>query len=341
MILAGPVTEAAFADRRQREWDELDALVKRAARRGAKSLGAAEIARVPTLYRDVAADLARAQAARYSAPLIDYLQGVTAASHTFLYGRGSERASGPGTMPARGMVRAAVEAFPRAVRRHRRAVMLAFCLFFIPLVCGVIASLIDPQFAFKVFPEATLRPLTEAYAKGFSEGRDAGQNVLMAGFYVNNNVGIALRCFACGIFFGLGSAFYLVENGLAIGSVIGYVGSQGAGDNIVTFIVGHSSFELGAIVLSGGAGLATGWSIVSPGDKTRLASLQAVSRDVVIIVFGAAVMLLMAASIEAFWSGSSTPALVKRIVGAVMLVLVLAYLTLVGRDSRPAEEATR
>ena len=45
----------------------------------------------------------------------------------------------------------------------------------------------------------------------------------MAGFYVNNNVGIALRCFATGLAFGLGSAFYLVENGLATGAIMGYV----------------------------------------------------------------------------------------------------------------------
>ncbi len=156
----------------------------------------------------------------------------------------------------------------------------------------------------------------------------------MAGFYVNNNVGIALRCFALGIFGGVGSAFYLVQNGLSIGAVLGYVASQGAGDNIVTFVVGHGSLELGAIVLAGGAGLAMGWSIVAPGEKTRTASLQAVARDVVVIVFGAAVMLLMAAGIEAFWSGSSALAIVKRSVGVAMFVSVLAYMIFVGRGTR-------
>ncbi len=34
------------------------------------------------------------------------------------------------------------------------------------------------------------------------------------------------------------------------------------------------SLELGAIVIAGGAGLSLGWSIVSPGELTRLASLQ-------------------------------------------------------------------
>ena len=156
----------------------------------------------------------------------------------------------------------------------------------------------------------------------------------MAGFYVNNNVGIALRCFALGIFGGLGSAFYLVQNGLSIGAILGYVASEGAGANIVTFIVGHGSFELGAIVLAGAAGLSMGWSIVAPGEKTRLESLQCTSSDVLTIVLGAAAMLLVAAGLEGFWSGSSIPDLVKRIFGAVAFLAIVSYLALAGRGAK-------
>jgi len=141
-----------------------------------------------------------------------------------------------------------------------------------------------------------------------------------------------------GIFGGIGSAFYLLETGLAIGAIVGYVASQGAGQNILTFIMGHGSLELGAIVIAGGAGLSLGWSIIAPGDKKRVASLQAMGRDVVVIVSGAAVMLFMAAAIEAFWSGSSIPSIAKRGVGIVLFVLVLAYMILVGRGRGVHEE---
>jgi uncharacterized membrane protein SpoIIM required for sporulation len=163
----------------------------------------------------------------------------------------------------------------------------------------------------------------------------------MAGFYVNNNVGIALRCFATGVAFGLGSAFYLVENGLATGAIFGYVAAHGAGDNILTFVVGHGSLELGAIVLAGGAGLSLGWSIVAPGVRTRIASLQATARSAVIVVLGAAVMLFCAAAIEGFWSASGAPSTLKRGVGVVLFVATLAYLTLGGRRSADAEALER
>jgi uncharacterized membrane protein SpoIIM required for sporulation len=324
------LSEAAFVQRRQGDWNELESLVWRTGREGLKKLPSEQIARVSPLYRDLCADLSWAQAARYTAPLVDYLGGLTGAAHTMLYGPFAHRRR------ARARIGDAFGAFPRAVRAHWRAMLLAAFLFFVPLVAGLLAALHEPSFAFRIVPEAMLRPLTEAYAKGFDGGRGAGEDAAMAGFYVNNNVGIALRCFALGIFGGIGSAFYLVFNGLAIGAVLGYVASQGAGANILTFIVGHGSLELGAIVLSGGAGLALGWSIVAPGERTRIASLQAVARDVLVIVCGAAVMLLGAAAIEGFWSGSSMPALVKRVLGATLLVLVMGYLVLGGRGREEA-----
>jgi uncharacterized membrane protein SpoIIM required for sporulation len=324
MALASVLTEKAFAERRRKEWEELDTLGRSATVRGIKKLSKDDIAQLPPLYRNVCADLAAAQAARYSAPLVDYLRGLTAHTHTLLYG--------PHAKGQRISTKDAwLVAFPRAVRARWRPMLLSAALFFIPLAIGMALTLRDPTFAYRIVPEAMLRPLAEAYSKGFDGGHDASTDAFMAGFYVNNNVGIALRCFALGIFFGLGSVFYLVQNGLFIGAVLGYVTSKGAGLNILTFIVGHGSLELGAIVIAGGAGLSLGWSIVAPGELTRIASLQQRAREIVVIVAGASVMLFGAAAIEGFWSGSSIPMPVKMALGATLFFLVMAYILFAGR----------
>jgi len=330
VALISNVTEAAFVARRHKDWAELELLTRRANDKSVTSLEVHELTRLSPLYRDICADLARARAARYSAPLVDYLHALTAGAHSVLYALPPRPRF---TFSFRGP-KSAFLAFPRVVRAHWRTMLLAFALFFGPFLFGAIASMTEPSFAFRVVPESQLRPLVDGYAKGFSAGRQVGEGAMMAGFYVNNNVGIALRCFATGVFGGLGSAFYLVQNGLAIGAILGYVASQGAGTNLLLFIIGHSSFELGAIVIAGGAGMSLGWSIVAPGEKTRLASLQDAGRDVAVIVSGAAVMLLIAAGIEAFWSASSMPAQVKVVFGAMWLLLVLAYLLLAGRAGR-------
>ena len=295
MTIASAVTERAFSDRRRSDWDELDALTVRARARGLARLDHADVVQLAPLYRSVCADLAAAEAARYSAPLVAYLRGLTAAAHGVVYG--------PHAAPARGPLRRAwLVAFPRAVRRRRRAMLLAAALFFVPLALGLGLTLRDANLAFRVVPEAMLRPLAESYAHGFASGRAPGEGMMMAGFYVYNNVGIALRCFALGITGGLGSAFYLVQNGFSIGAILGYVGSEGAGANIVLFIVGHGSLELGAIVLAGGSGLSVGWALVAPGELPRLVAVQRRAREILVVVGGASVMLALAALLEAFWS---------------------------------------
>ena len=330
------VTERAFAERRQADWNRVDELTRLVSAQGIRVLSPEQLVDLAPLYRNACADLSRARGARYSAPLIDYLEALTAAAHSVVYGAYAH----DGRAGLRGArLRHAALAFPRAVRARWKPILLAAVLFFGPFVFGAVTSFRHPDFALRLVPGNTLQQLTEAYAKGFSEGRAVGASTQMAGFYVNNNVGIALRCFALGIFGGIGSAFFLVDNGLSIGAILGYVASQGAGDNILTFVVGHSSLELGAIVLSGGAGMSLGWSVVAPGDRTRLASLQAAAREVVVIVFGAAVMLLMAAGIEAYFSSSSLPATVKRSLGASVFVAVLGYMTLVGRSPREDQDA--
>lgn len=326
MRIAYDAREHAFVEDRQRDWDALDRLIHQADARGLRSLAPDELARLPLLYRDACADLARARGDRFAAPLVDYLQGLAAAGHALLYG--------PHARPRRfetTLRYAYLVTFPRTVRAHRGAIALAALLFFLPMTLGVIATLDDPAFAYRVAPEGMLRPLTQSYAAGFAEGRSAGEGALMAGYYVNNNVGIALRCFALGVFGGVGSALYLVQNGLSIGAILGFVASQGAGKNLLVFVIGHGSLELGAIVIAGGAGLSLGWALVAPGERTRAAALRERGHDATVLALGAAVMLLGAAAIEGFWSASSLPDVVKVATGGALFVLLALYLSLAGR----------
>jgi uncharacterized membrane protein SpoIIM required for sporulation len=173
--------------------------------------------------------------------------------------------------------------------------------------------------------------MEQAYSKGFNDGRDSDTNSAMAGFYVWNNVGIAFRCFATGILFGLGSAFFLLFNGLTIGTVFGAVSHAGYARNILTFCCGHAPFELTAIVIAGGAGLQMGFALIATGGLTRLGSLRAQGREIANLVIGAALMLGVAALVEGFWSPSSIAAPVKWVVAGVNALVVTAYFLFAGR----------
>ena len=61
-------------------------------------------------------------------------------------------------------------------------------------------------------------------------------------------------------------------------------------------------------------------------------ALVAASRESVVIIYGVASLLLIAAAVEAFWSSARwVPPEIKYTVAAVCWIGVIAYLTLQGR----------
>ena len=62
--------------------------------------------------------------------------------------------------------------------------------------------------------------------------------------------------------------------------------------------------------------------------------MQARARDIVYLVVGAALMLLVAAGIEGFWSPSGLPERVKWGGAVVAYLLVISYLTFAGRSGQ-------
>ena len=224
--------------------------------------------------------------------------------------------------------------FPQSVRRHARFVAFATVLFVLPGILGFAGALKSRGFAIQIMSESMVEQMGKSYSDP-GHGREDGADSMMASFYVYNNVGIAFRCFATGILFGLGSVFFLVYNGLLIGAVVGAVTAAGHGRNLITFMAGHGAFELTAIVISGAAGMAMGYALVDTGQRTRWACLRAKSGDLFRMIMGAALMLLVAAMIEGFWSPSAILAPVKWGAAGLLYVLVFAYLLFAGRKSKP------
>jgi uncharacterized membrane protein SpoIIM required for sporulation len=304
-----------FVSARRASWDELERLVHRAA-------SPQDWSRLAARYREVCGDLSRAKALDLGEDVSGYLDDLSSRAHHALYGA---RAGGR----LRIFEVLAFEA-PRELRAQWRTFALALALFYGPGLLGFAGALMSSEFAASVLPPDTLASM-EAMYRTSDVPRAAGEDAAMAGFYVLNNVGIALRCFATGVLFGLGPLFYLPYNGLVIGTVAGYLTSVGYGGNLLTFTAGHSAWELTGVVVAGTAGLRLGWALVETEGKTRAASLRAVGPSVFRLVVGAASMLLVAAAIEGFWSASPLPPPIKWAFGVVQVAAVVAWIVLGGR----------
>ena len=316
-------TQDEFVAARRPAWDELSALL--AKKVVLHKLPPASISRAASLYREICSDLMRARAAGYGPDVVDVLDALAARACAAMYSAPPYRLAALWELVASG--------FPQAVRRNARFVALATALFVLPGLLGFVGASRSRAFAVQIMSEPMVAQMEKAYGD-FGHGREQGTDAMMASFYVYNNVGIAFRCFATGILFGLGSIFFLVYNGLVIGVVAGAVSAAGHGRNLFTFVIGHGAFELTAIVLSGAAGIAMGYALIDTGQRTRWASLRAKSGDLFRMIMGAALMLLVAAFIEGFWSPSPVLPRVKWAVAGGLYVLVLGYLVFAGRPAR-------
>jgi len=326
---AALVTPLHFEELYQAEWTELegllDALLGR--KKGAQGAPPIQGERVAVLYRRACEHLALARARSYPAYILTPLERLTADAHQVIYQRREF-----GLAKVRHFFSAE---FPGTVRANAGYVWLSAALFYIPgLVIGWLMY-VRPELILSVVDAGTAASFEHMYSEAAKAvGREAQSDVLMFGFYIRHNIGIAFQCFAGGLFAGIGSLFYLIYNGAIIGAVAGYLTERGHGPTFWAFVVTHSAFELTAIVLSGGAGLKIGYSLVAPGRLSRVQSLVAATRNCAPIVAGAAGMLLIAAALEAFWSSASwLPHFVKYGVAAGCWIGVLGYLTFQGRSA--------
>jgi uncharacterized membrane protein SpoIIM required for sporulation len=308
------MTPLEFERQHDAAWTELESLCGRDVR-------ALEPERFLRLYRLCCEHLALAQARGFPDHVALRLAELTARAHQIVYRQTD--------FGAKRILRVLVQGFPAEVRAHRRYVAAAALLLCVPALALGFAIYLHPSLILSIVDQATAQSFETMYnpgAKSIGRVRTAGNDWQMFGFYIGNNIGIAFQSYAGGIAFGLGSAFFIVSNGAFMGAVAGYVASRGLSATFFPFVATHSAFELTALVLCGAAGLRLGSAVLLPGRESRLEALQAAGRATSVIVFGAAVMLVIAAVLEAFWSSAPwVDPRAKYLCGAICWSLVALF----------------
>ena len=319
--------QSLFESRHQHQWQTFAEQLTQLEQGKAK---AADVADFPHQYRRLCQHLALAQQRGYSSYLVDPLQQLALRGHQQLYRHRSQLTAN--------IVAFLLAGFPRLVREQWRFVLIAGLLFFGSLVGIALLVYLFPDLVYSIISPQQVAEMQGMYNPdasrlGRAAERAASEDWMMFGYYVMHNIGIAFQTFAAGLLFGLGSVFFLIFNGLVIGAVSGHLTDIGYGQTFWSFVIGHGAFELSAITLAGAAGLQLGWSLVAPGRLARSEALRLAARKSVRMLCGVMVFLLIAAFIEAYWSSTTgIEPWIKYAVGAVLWLLVAAYLTLAGRS---------
>lgn len=308
-------------------WLQLEALLSTKKRR---EIPNRELKQLPASYRHVCHHLALAKHRRYSLVIIERLNRIVVDCHNLIYSQNVRFRYQ--------WLRFFMDVFPGALQRNYKFMRLANILFYGPaLVIGLLCYF-DADFVYSILSGEQVRMIESMYdpeARVLGRERESDTDLYMFGFYIRNNIGIAFREFAGGVFFGLGTLFFVIFNGVYLGAIFGHLTQVGYVSTLYPFVIGHGAFELTAIVIAAAAGLKLGAALLDPGPVTRLAALRAAGRDAIPIIFGATFMLVIAAVLEAFWSSKAgLPIPLKLGVGVFFWIMVLTYINFVGRHHR-------
>ena len=316
-----------FIAQRRPVWQQFEKLVRRLDSQSLKRLPPAELTQFSRLFRETCFDLALIRSRDWGEGVAVFLNGLVIRGHDCFHQAPPSRLDQ--------VFKFLTAGFPRLLRANIWYFAAAFALFFLPLGISWAAIQYDPKLAELVLDAGMREQMEEMYSSDLAEGWESfgEKRSLMAGFYVNHNVGIAWQCFAHGILLGIGTVYVLLSNGIVLGAVSGFLVGAGHGERFLSFAVSHGSFELTAIAVSGAGGLMLADAILRPGRRTRIESLRVRGSDALKIAGGAGVMLVIAALLEAFWSPSPLPPKVKFSVGGGLWLLVFLYFAFVGRGS--------
>lgn len=322
-----PLDAARPAGDRAPVWRRLERLLAHVDPSRAKKVRGQEVTELCRLHRATSRDLSQAIAEGKPQTTVRYLHGLVSRTHALLYRFES--------VEWHRWREALLVSAPRKIYRDPY-LRVSFAVFFGVSILSYVLATVVPDWTDVVLGPDMKASLDSMYS-GLGEVRNLDESFYMSGFYVRNNMTVALRCFAYGIFLGIGSVIALVTNALTIGASFGYMLAGSYSDNFLSFVVGHAPFELTAVTFAGAAGLKLGLSLVKTDGWSRAASLRRAALDSVALVTTACLLLLGAALIEAFFSPMPYPVAYKLPMFLLTLTLLIAYVVVLGGRGDPGE----
>jgi uncharacterized membrane protein SpoIIM required for sporulation len=316
------VTEQAFIMRREASWKAFESFVSGSA----KEIRAAADS-FPLQFRELTQDLNTARSHGFDSAIVERLNILVNEGNQILYGQHD--------WSFKIAVNYLFNILPRKIRSQWRGFLSCLLLFYGLAIFSALVCIRFPDFVYELMSKYQAESLEEMYDPSsdyFLTPRDVESDADMFGYYIYNNVSITFRTFAGGIFAGIGSLFFLVFNAIYLGIVAGHIINKGFAITFFPFIIGHSSFELTAIILGAQAGLILGYRFFVPKGLSRASAIREAGKDALPLISGAALMDVVAAVIEAFWSSRFTLPLPLRLgAGLIFWILLFCYLMFAGR----------
>jgi uncharacterized membrane protein SpoIIM required for sporulation len=297
-----------------------------------------QLRRFHLLYERTAADLARITTFSSEPETRTYLEGLVARA----YGEIHETRERRGRLhPLEWFFRT----LPQTFRRHVRAFYLSAAVTLVGCAFGGLALALDPASkpVLMPFPHLLQDPARRvAEEEKATTDRLAGQKSSFSAFLMTHNTRVSIFTLALGMTWGVGTIIMLFYNGVMLGAVACDYVRAGQTKFLLGWLLPHGAVEIPSILIAGQAGLMLALALIGWGKRVPLqARLREISRDLVTLIFGVALLLVWAGFVEAFLSQCHEPVMpysVKIAFGLVELLLLSLFLAKSGTTPVPGND---
>lgn len=277
--------EITFIRRNIERWKATEQIVEQAEALSPDSLA--------ETYSELTADLAFAQTHYPTSRITIYLNNLAYALHGKLYGNKREKWSRFLTFWT--------QEIPQVMYEGRRQLLYSFLIFICSILIGIVSTTAHPDFVRQILGDAYVDMTLDNIAKGNPMGvyGNSGELSMFIGITLNN-VGVAFSCFAIGLLTSLGTGWYLLNNGIMLGTFQTFFYQQGLLGESMLAIWLHGTLEIWAVIVAGAAGITLGNGWLFPGTYTRMESFRRGAKRGVKMVIGTVPIFIMAGFIEGY-----------------------------------------
>ena len=313
-----------WLEKRKPYWERLESLLADAAKMGPRGLHRSGLRELGLLYRQTATDLSALREDPGSQHYARYLNQLLGRAHNIIY-------TGKKSTPL-SVVHYFRYEYPATFRRFLPYTALAVVLFVIGGVIGTVITVTNPAFMRAFLGPQMVQTIEKR--EMWTHSVVAMKPVAASGI-MTNNLAVSFMSFASGIIFGLGTLYMAVFNGVLMGVIGAACWMAGMSLKLWSFVAPHGVLELPAIFIACGAGFRLAEGLLFPGVLPRRDSLAVAGGEAVRLLVGVIPMLLVAGTIEGFFSPTDAPVWTKFTVAAALFSMLVAYLSS-GRR-RPSE----
>jgi uncharacterized membrane protein SpoIIM required for sporulation len=319
-----------FVEQERPHWTALEKTLDWLASGPDRKLNIEEAQRFHVLYQRAASDLARVSGFAAEGELRRYLEWLVSRAYAEIHESRERKKVRPW--------RFFTVDFPRAFRRHFQAFQLTAMLTVLGVAFGALAVRFDEEAKSVIMPfdGLQIKPTERVAREKAAQGKQmSGVKGRFSAQLMTHNTQVALTTIALGASFGVGTVIVLFYNGV----ILGAVGQDYIHDGQTIFLLGwllpHGVIEIPAILVGGQTGFVIAYALIGWGSrKSRAVRVREVSRDVMVLAGGAAIMLVWAGMVESFISQYHEPVLpygFKISFGLVELALLILFLSRAGR----------